>query len=238
MKKVLLVLLVLAAVVGGAVWYFTTYKMDAMIEQQVEKAGAASFGTPVSVGKVETNIKDGSLRISDITVANPSGFNNKNAFTLSGIEAAVDYSTWDIKRVFIEKPQIVIEEKDGSTNFNVMLDRLNQGEKVPVETTPEGVEEPVITIHHFRMNESTAAFESKSMDRYSDLSIDEVEMTNLKGTPSELATIIATEVLNEVTKEAATEMLKAQARKKYDDVEQSVSDKLKDMMGGDEDSGN
>ena len=238
MKKVLLVLLVLAAVVGGAVWYFTTYKMDAMIEQQVEKAGAASFGTPVSVGKVETNIKDGSLRISDITVANPSGFNNKNAFTLSGIEAAVDYSTWDIKRVFIEKPQIVIEEKDGSTNFNVMLDRLNQGEKVPVETTPEGVEEPVITIHHFRMNESTAAFESKSMDRYSDLSIDEVEMTNLTGTPSELATIIATEVLNEVTKEAATEMLKAQARKKYDDVEQSVSDKLKDMMGGDEDSGN
>jgi hypothetical protein len=238
MKKVLLVLLVLAAVVGGAVWYFTTYKMDAMIEQQVEKAGAASFGTPVSVGKVETNIKDGSLRISDITVANPSGFNNKNAFTLSGIEAAVDYSTWDIKRVFIEKPQIVIEEKDGSTNFNVMLDRLNQGEKVPVETTPEGVEEPVITIHHFRMNESTAAFESKSMDRYSDLSIDEVEMTNLTGTPSELATIIATEVLNEVTKEAATEMLKAQARKKYDDVEQSVSDKFKDMMGGDEDSGN
>ena len=237
MKKVLLVLLVLAAVVGGAVWYFTTYKMDAMIEQQVEKAGTASFGTPVSLGKVETNIRDGSLRISDITVANPSGFDNKNAFTLSGIEAAVDYSTWDIKRVFIEKPQIVIEEKDGSTNFNVMLDRLNQGEEVPVDT-PGGAEETVITIHHFRMNESTAAFESKSMDRYSDLSIDEVELTNLTGTPSELATIIATEVLNEVTKEAATEMLKAQARKKYDDVEQSVSDKLKDMMGGDEDSGN
>lgn len=237
MKKVLVVLLVLVAVVGGTVWYFTTYKMDAMIEQQVEKAGTASFGTPVSLGKVETSIKDGSLRISDITVANPSGFNNKNAFTLSGIEAAVDYSTWDIKRVFIENPQIVIEEKGGKTNFDVMLERLNQGEEVPVET-PEGVEEPVITIHHFRMNESTAAFESESLDRYSDLTIDEVELTNLKGTPSELATLIAREVLDEVTKEAATEMLKAQARKKYDEVEESARDKLKDMFGGEEDSGN
>ena len=218
MKKVLLVLLVLVAVVGGAVWYFTTYKMDAMIEQRVEQAGTASFGTPVSLGKVETSIRDGSLRISDITVANPAGFKNKNAFTLSGIEAAVDYSTWDIKRVFIEKPQIVIEEKGGKTNFDVMLERLNQGEKVPVETTPEGVEEPVITIHHFRMNESTAAFESESLERYSDLKIDEVELTNLKGTPSELATLIAQKVLEEITKEAATEMLKAQARKKFDDL--------------------
>jgi hypothetical protein len=237
MKKLFGFILLLLLIVGIVVWYFTTFRLDAMIEQQIEQAGSASFGSPVTVGSVTTSIKDGSLRIADITVANPSGFRNKNAFTLRGIEAAVDYATFDIKRVFINEPDIVIEEKGGKTNFDVMLDRLNSGEEVPVET-PEGVEPTVITIHHFRMNESRAAFESESLDRYSDLEIDEVELSNISGTPSEVATVIATEVLKEVTREAATEMLKAQARKKYGDVEESVTDKLKDVFGKEDDSGN
>lgn len=237
MKKFLIFLLVLLVLVGGAAWYFTTYRMDSMIERKIEQAGVVSLGTPVSVGSVKTIFKDGTLLITDITVPNPSGFRNRNAFTLKGIEAAVDYSTWDIKRVYIKEPEIVIEEKGGKTNFDVMLERLNKGEQVPVDS-PDGKAEPTIVIHHFRMNESRAAFESESMDRYSDLQIDEVELTNIKGTPSEVATIIATEVLTEITKEAATEMLKAQARKKYGEVEESAKEKLNDLFGGDDDSGN
>jgi hypothetical protein len=236
MKKLLYFLLILVVLVGGAAWYFTSFKMDIMIKQKVEQAGSASFGTPVSIGGVETSIKDGSLKISDITIPNPSGFRNKTAVTLKGIEAAIDYASWDIKRVYINEPNIVIEEKGGKTNFDAMLDRLNQGEQVPVDS-PEGQPEPVIVIHHFRMNESRAAFESESMDRYSDLEIDEVELTDIKGTPSEVASVIAKAVLTEITKEAATEILKAQARKKYDEVEESARDKLKDMFGGEEDSG-
>jgi len=237
MKKFLTFLLLVIVVVGGVAWYFTTYRMDSIIEHKVEQAGAAALGLPVSMGSVKTNIRDGSLQITDIVVPNPSGFRNKTAFTLKGIEAAVDYSTWDIKRVYINEPDIVIEEKDGKTNFDVMLERLNQGEEVPVDANGNGPE-PVITIHHFRMNESRAAFESESLDRYSDVEIDAVELKNLKGTPSEVASIIASQVLKEITKEAATEMLKAQASKKYDEVEKSAKDKLNDLFGGDDDSRN
>ncbi len=234
MKKFLLILLLLVVVIGGGIWYFTTFRMDAMIEQRIEQAGSVSLGAPVEIGSVRTSIRDGSLAISDITVPNPPGFRNRNAFTLRGIEAAVDYANFDIKRVFIQQPEIVIEEKDGKTNFDVMLERINRGEKVPVD---DGQPEPVITIRHFRLNESRAAFESESLDRYTDLEIDEVELRNLKGTPSEVATLIAREVLKEITQEAATEMLRAQARKQYDKVEESVTDKLKDVFGGDKDSG-
>ncbi|MBT8060057.1 MAG: hypothetical protein KJO33_10700 [Gammaproteobacteria bacterium] len=234
MKKFLLFLLLLAVVIGTGVWYFTTFRMDSMIEKRVEQAGSASLGAPVEIGSVKTSIRDGSLRISDITVPNPAGYRNTNAFTLRGIEAAVDYANFDIKRVFINQPEIVIEEKGGRTNFDVMLERINRGEKVPVES---GGDEPVITIRHFRLNESRAAFESESLDRYTDLEIDAVELHDLRGTPSELATLIAREVLKEITQEAATEMLKAQARQQYEKVEESVTDKLKDVFGGDEDSG-
>ena len=70
----------------------------------------------------------------------------------------------------INQPEIVIEEKGGNTNFDVMLDRINSGEQVPAG---DGQPEPVITIRHFRLNESRAAFESESLDRYTDVEIDE-----------------------------------------------------------------
>jgi hypothetical protein len=217
MKNVLAILVVLLLVIAGSVWYFVSFRLDGVIKQQIEEAGTSSIGTRVTVGSLKTSIKDGSLAISSITVANPPGFKNKNAFSLNGIEAAVDYENFDIKRVIIDRPEIIIEEKNGESNFSVMLAQM---EKDQAETGPaeEGKEEPVITIHHFRMNDSRAAFESESLDQYSDLEIDAIELKNIKGTPDEVASAITSEVFNEVVSEAAKELMKAKASEKLDDL--------------------
>ena len=73
-------------------------------------------------------------------------------------------------------------------------------------------------IRHFRMNESRAAFESESLNRYSDLKIDAVELKDIRGTPSELASATATEVVNEVVSAAAVELIKAKASEKINDI--------------------
>jgi hypothetical protein len=185
---------------------------------------------------VTTNIRDGSLQISEVTVANPPGFNGPNAISLSNIEAAVDYANLDIKRVVIDKPEIVIEEMGGRTNVEQMLAELD---KIEAEPAPDGAgaSEPVIVLRHFRMNASRAAFQSESLDRYTDVEIDAVELHDIRGTPTEVAKVIAKEVLDEVTQEAAMELLKAQAGKKYEEMEQKVGDALKDMLGDEKDSG-
>lgn len=216
MKKLLGVLLVLLLVIGGAAWYFTSFKLDGMIQGAIEQAGRDTLGTSVSVGNVHTDLKNGALTISNITVANPPGYKNQTAFTLNNIEAAIDYGTRDIKRVIIDKPEIVVEELNGNTNISQLLANL---ESAPAEPTPAAdAEPPVITIHHFRMNESRASFESASMDRYSDIKVDAVELKNLKGTPDELAEVIGREVLDEVISAAAVELLKAKASEKLDDI--------------------
>ena len=175
------------------------------------------MGTAVTVGSVVTDLKNGSLSISAITVANPPGYSNENAFSLRGIEAAVDYDTFDIKRVVIDKPEIVIEERNGATNFTELLANMEQA---PTEPAPaeDGKPPPTLVVHSFRMNETRAAFESKSMDRYSDLKIDAVELKNLKGTPSEVGSAIVHEIVEEVVSEAATELLKAKASEKIDSI--------------------
>lgn len=233
MKKLLVALIVLLLAVGIAVWYFVSFHLDGVIQQKIVQAGSSSLGTQVSVGTVRTDIRAGSLVISDITVPNPPGFRNPYAFTLRNIEAAVDYGSLEVRRVVIDNPEIVIEELGGETNISRMLQEV---EATPSEPAGPGAEEPIIVVRHFRMNESRAAFESESLDRYADLEIGAVELNDIRGTPAEVAKLIATEVLSEIAAEAATELLKAQARKKFQDVEDKVSDKLKDLLGGDEDS--
>ena len=217
MKKAISILLVLLLVVGVGIWYFVSFRMDSMIASNIETRASASLGTQVTVGTVKTDIKGGSLTISNITIANPPGFKNKNAFSLNDIEAAIDYSNYDIKRVVIDKPEIVIEELGGETNFSRMLAGIEKQDSEPEpDPAADGKEEPIIVIHHFRMNDSRASFESESLDKYSNLEIDAIELSNLKGTPSELSEIIFKKIINEITKEAAIELLKAKASEKID----------------------
>jgi hypothetical protein len=240
MKKILTLLIVLLLLAGGAAWYFINFRMDSMLEERIETLGSMSLGSAVSVGEVKTSIKDGSLKISDVTIANPPGFKNSNAIVMKGIEAAVDYGSLDIRRLVIENPEIIIEEMGGETNFSVMMAALEQEDSgAAPPPVKEGKPEPVIMIRHFRMNGSRAAFESESLNRYTDVKVDAIEMTDLKGTPTELSKVIAARILKEISREAATEMLKAQTKKKFKDTKVKVREKLKDLLGDDEeDSGN
>lgn len=216
MKKVLVTILVLLLLLGIAAWYFVSFRLDGVIKQQIEQVGSQTMGTSVSVGSVTSDLKNGSLIISSITVANPPGYKNKNALSLNGIEAAVDYKTLDIKRIIVDQPEIVIEEKNGASNFTDLLAGMEDSpEPEPAE---EGAEQPVLVIHHFRMNESRAAFESVSLDHYSDLKVKAIEVQNVKGTPPEVAEVITREIVEAIVSAAAIEILKAQASKKIDDI--------------------
>lgn len=227
MKKPIIILIALILVIGGAAWYFATFHMDSVIKQKIETTASSSLGTQVSVGGVKTDIKGGSLTISNITIANPPGFENENAFSLNGIEAAVDYSNFEIKRVVIEKPEILVEEKGGKTNFDQILAGMQKQESAPAEESEpveesepsaDAKEEQIIVIRHFRMNGSRASFESESMDHYSDLKIGAVELSNLKGTHSEISKVITNEIIKEITKAAAIELVKAKASEKLDEL--------------------
>jgi len=215
MKKLFGIILLLLLIAGGGVWYFTAFHLDNMVRDQIQQVASRTLGTRVSVGSVATDLRAGSLTIGDITVANPSGFRNPNAFTLRGIEAAIDYGTLEIRRLVIEQPEIVIEEADGETNVQRLLSAVER------EPDPEPAGEgqpPILVIHHFRMNASRAAFESASLDHYSDVRIDAVELRELRGTPQQVGRRIAREVLDEVVTAAALEMLKATAAEKLQEL--------------------
>jgi hypothetical protein len=246
MKKATTSLLIIILLIGGAAWYYVSFRLDDAIANGIEEAGSAAFGTSVKVGGVKTSIRDGTLSISSITVANPPGYNNKFAISLNAIEAAVDYDSFEIKRVIIDNPEVVIEEKGGQTNFSDLLVNIQSDQSEPAadadaDADPDAdgedgadTDATTIIIRHFRMNQTRASFESKSLNRYSDLKVDEIEINNISGTPTEVANLIATEIIKEITAEAGIELLKAKLRQKFEKSESEVRSKLKSWLGGDD----
>jgi len=231
MRKLFLTLGSIVLVAVAAAVYFITYRLDSVVETRIEKAATMALGSRVEVGGVKTSLRDGTLSVDKISVANPPGYENPYAARLNAVRAAVDYDRLEIEQIAVENPEFYVEELDGNTNFGQMLKALDRGEE-PAAEEP-GKAEPEIVIRHLRISETRAAFASHTFDRYSDMKVDAIEMNNLRGTPSELAGQIARKVIGELTSEAAKELLKAQGQKKVDDIQNKVSDKLKDLIGGD-----
>lgn len=231
MKKVFLTLGLIVLVGAGAAWYFVNYRLDGYIETEIERAATLAMGSRVEVGGVSTDIRGGALRVDQVTVANPPGFSNPNAVTFRGIEAAVDYETREIKRLVIDNPDFLIEERDGKTNFGQMLETLEESSPA---ADPNAPPEPEIVIRHFRIDKTRAALESNTFDRFTDVEVDAIEMHNLRGTPSELAETIAREVVGELSAEAGRALLEAEARKRLGDVQEKLSSSLGGLFGGDD----
>jgi uncharacterized protein involved in outer membrane biogenesis len=232
MKKTFYTLgfIVLISVAAGL--YFLTFRFDGVVETRIERAATIALGSRVEVGGVKTNLRKGTLSVERISVANPAGFDNPYAVQLNAVEAAVDYEGLEIKQIVIENPEFFVEEKDGKTNFDQILKALDA--EFQGSTGEPQTKQPVIVIRHLRIDETRAAFESETSDKYSDISIDAIEMNNLSGTPSELAHLIARKVVTEISSEVATEVSRTKTMKPVDDVQDKVTSKPKDISGDDE----
>lgn len=238
MKK-FIIAVVIAAFVGAGIlgWWFMFHRLDALFEEELQKAASKAFGTPVTVSDVRVDLLNGAVRIDDLTIGNPPGFTRENALVFGSIEAAMDLETRQVARVIMEGVEIFIEEKDGETNVQKLRESLESriGEEVDSGTDPD--EE--LVIQRFLMRSTTATFESESLQRLAEVEIDEIEMRDIRGTPEEVAKTIAVGVMDEITEEAAQAMLRAQARKQIDDLGEKAGDKLREILGsGEEEEGN
>lgn len=127
MKKVLLVLLVIVAVVAGGVW-FLLGNAGSIIKQQLEQKGSAFLDTSVSVANVELSLSEGRLSIKDMQIKNPEGFSQANAFSLGGITldlGDISGEPYTVQEVSIAAPAILYEiDASGKGNLLALKDNL------------------------------------------------------------------------------------------------------------------
>ena len=131
MKKLLIGLLGLIVVAGIAL-FLLVGNLDKIIKGTLEGVGSELLGVPVTVSSVTLDLKSGSGQISGFYIANPSGYQAKNAFQMDLIRLSLDLGSLGnqplvINELNISSPAVELEVKeDGSSNLKTLLDNIEK----------------------------------------------------------------------------------------------------------------
>lgn len=149
MKKITAALLVLALIVGAAVFWLSG-NIDGLIKNSITDYGSAMTQAKVSVDAVKIAPVDGKGTISNLVIGNPAGFKTAHAIKVRQIDVDIDIAsvTRDvvvIRRIAIDAPDVIYEKGETLTNFDAIQKNIarylgpdngakdDQGKKLIVE---------------------------------------------------------------------------------------------------------
>ena len=133
MKKIALVLILLAAVIGGLTYWFFE-NLDDFIKSYMVEYGSKMTKTDVEVDSVKTDISKGEILIKRVGIENPKGFSNNEAFEVKKVKININKETLnqdviEIPLVLINNPEIIYEYNGKKTNFNVLKENIRNYHK-------------------------------------------------------------------------------------------------------------
>ena len=124
MKKLVAALLVVVAIIGGAVFWLSG-NLDGLVKGAIAKYGSAMTQAKVSVDEVKIAPVDGKGTLGNLVIGNPAGFKTPYAIKAGRIEVDIDIAsvTRDvivIRRIAIIAPQVNYELGSAMTNFDTI----------------------------------------------------------------------------------------------------------------------
>lgn len=248
--------------IGGAAYYLLT-NLDALVKAAIEKYGTEAVKTAVKVDTVHIGLKEGTGILQGLRIANPPGFTAPQAFTLGEIHTRINTRALADKKIIIDEvrisgPQLVYElNADKQGNLNILKDNLSaksKGKADAVTDEQKSKGKPlVLTIKRIVMQDAQMHATLVPLNHKEvDLKVASFELTNLSGTPEQIARQVLTQLVDHA-KEAVQQSvvgqeiarlkgeaqqkieerkaeLKAKASEKVDAEKQKLQDKLKGLL--------
>lgn len=254
--KIVGVILLVALLVVGGLFFYGLRNLDSIIETAVERFGSDATQTEVAVGGVQVDLQKGRLQLADLTVANPPGYNTDYALALGGVAVQVDPSSISSREdavVVIDEISVdgahIVAELQGLEKSNLQELAKNVQSRLPAEQgrKPEPETEAEYSGPNFRVR--AFRFADADIDLVSDqfgdrtIKMPAVTASDLGGTaglpPAELSAALLQQVLDQAVAAVRKEVegaakrevrskLKEKAREKLDEEDQQ---KLKDLRG-------
>lgn len=126
MKKLLLLIVLLAVALGAAVFY-----LDSIAKSAIEKGGTFAAGVETKVDSASIGLTAGTFSLSNLTIANPAGYGADPFFKLGKLETGVSIGSLqqevvEIPKLLIDGVALRLEAKDGKANYAVITDNLKR----------------------------------------------------------------------------------------------------------------
>jgi len=227
MMRWILMVGTLALLGVGAALYFLSGNLDHIVREQIEAQGSAALGTPVHVGSVELDLRQGKGLLRDLRIENPPGFSGGDLLDLGSITLAIDVKSalavvsgrsrhLIIDEVSVESPQAnVILQGDGSSNLMALKDATSS------KSAPSGAESDAsaplrLTLERVSMARVEINADTQAVDgKHHQLELSDFEMRGVGGSegspPGEvgatLAQAFATRLAQRVASRAAIRQL-------------------------------
>jgi uncharacterized protein involved in outer membrane biogenesis len=253
LKKLIIGVVVLVAIIGGAS-YFALSNLDSMIKATIEKYGSQVTQTTVTVNGVNTKLSTGEASLTGIVIGNPQDFISSKAFDMGEISAKLDIASLSsdgpiiLNEIVIDKPSINFEvNTQGKNNLQTLEKNIKSYTKTPAATEPaneaktsDGAPQRKLVINNLYIRDGAISI-SQALIPEKPLSakLPTIHLTNIgkdKGgaTPAQVAervlgaiTADAAKVASNSISEQLSEELKSAAGKKVQEIE----GKLKGLLG-------
>ncbi len=241
MKKVLIGLVVLAVIIAGAS-FFLLGKLDDVIADAIKKYGSEAVGATVNVSSVKTDLKAGKITITGLTIANPKGYSQAYAFELKDLTTQVDYKNKEIAEIIVQSPNInaelegSLDVKDlsksyANSNFKDLLDGMPASADNAGTDNASSSDELELTIRSFKVVSTNVNLVTSVIGNHQFV-MDDFAMTNIKGTPSAIASLISDRLIKHVS-DQVTKFAKNEVKKMAkDEAKEQLKDALKDKLKG------
>ena len=252
MKKIILILLLL--VLAWGVERLVT--LDSRIQEDLTRTLSNLAGVPVSIASVDLSLLSGKGEITGLTVANPKGYSDKNAFEMGLVSLDIDVLSaltqpLVIDSLIIHKPAVNLEVRDDlQSNLQEIIGtsakQVKSTDKVDSAEETTGKDEDTESSgpdasgedeerEHFRITvrkleiRDVRLVASRGLDSWED-TIALVAMENVGGekgySTTELGIVVASELTKQVLAQAAKRSLTDMVEDAVKDLGNSILESL------------
>jgi len=212
-KRILLVLLLLALLGAGAALLF----LDSIVRSAIEKGGSSAAGTPTTLAKADASFFSGAFGLQGFAIANPPGFRSEPFLALQGARAkwqngSILSDTLEIDEFALDGLQLNLERSAAGSNWDKILDNLKKlsggsGAAKPAE--PESGSSRAVVIKQLRIANTRCALHVSGLPALNGdwkVELPEIHIENLRsnGSTAEIAGKLTKAVIEAVVKSAAT----------------------------------
>ena len=215
-----------------------------IVKYAIERFGSEIVGTSISVERVDIGLSNGSAGIYGLTVANPTGFDAPNAFSLGEISTALQLKSlfskvMVIDDIVVDAPVIVVEiNEKNEANLNELRKNMPESSSSAPAGSSESSGTSLLRIRHLRFSQAQIKATVKRLNKKYNFELASFEMNNLGGEKGATPAGIIGQIIGTISKRALDQVKekgiavgKERARQEVKSkVEQQAKNKLRTLF--------
>lgn len=222
------VVLAVVVVLAVGLWLLAD-NLDGIVAGAIERYGSAITGTSVTVGAVSIDLSAGSATITDLRVANPDGFSDREAISLQEMIVQIDPGSvrsepYRLPQVSVTRPEVLYEvNQEAERNLDVI--RGNIDSYVARQGGASDEPAPLMIIDRLEFSGGRVQADASALGvEARGLDLPGFALSDLGAPDGAPADAIAKQALSRLARQAAESVARSE-------VEDLLRDQLEDRLG-------